>query len=66
MGVRDMSRIMLRDLQAKGVANQEEQEAVTHSRAGQYRRFGAVVMGLSLIPVVGWGLSVLSAAGASD
>lgn len=52
-------------LQAKGVADQEEQEAVTHSRAGQYRRFGAVVMALSLVPVVGWGLSVLSAAGAA-
>ncbi len=50
-------------MQAKGLSDREEQEAITQSRAGQYRRFGAAVMALSLLPVVGWGLSVLSAAG---
>mmetsp|Transcript_14798 Transcript_14798/g.44702 ORF Transcript_14798/g.44702 Transcript_14798/m.44702 type:complete len:269 (+) Transcript_14798:873-1679(+) len=51
--------------QAKGVTDREEQEAIAQSRAGQYRRFGATAMGLSLLPIVGWGLSVLSAAGAA-
>lgn len=38
-------------MQAKGVTDREEQEAVATGRAGQYRRFGFTAMALSLVPV---------------
>jgi hypothetical protein len=50
---------------AKGVTDREEQEVVAAGRAAQYRRFGFTAMALSLLPVVGWTLSILSAAGAA-
>jgi hypothetical protein len=50
---------------AKGISDRDEQESVAASRAPQYRRFGTAAMLLSLVPVVGWGLSVISAAGAA-
>lgn len=52
-------------LKAKGVTDREQQEAVAASRSGQYRAFGAAAMLLSLVPIVGWGLSLCSSAGAA-
>lgn len=41
------------------------QEIVALSRKPQYTRFGAASMLLGMVPVVGWGLGLCSAAGAA-